>query len=405
MTSSNLSEHPDVKSLHNLPDFSLLLGGPLYQLLNRAHLSNDALMLVRQRIAVFILIAWLPLIVISAFEHQLWGNSVAMPLLFDIETHVRFLIAMPVLIIAELVIHQRMRPLLKQFDERNLIPEHSVAQFMKAVNTAFRLRNSVWAEIILIIVVYGIGISMVWRQYLALDTTTWYASVSTGNSSLTISGSWYCYVSLPIFQFLLLRWYFRIFIWGRFLWHISRIPLRLVPTHPDRLGGLGFISGQVRAFSLIGFALGAVLAGNLCNQIFYLGATLTQFKMEIGILVLYVICIALGPLLSLAPLLAKTKRLGLIEYGALAQHYVSGFDNKWLRQDNPNNEPLMGSADIQSLADLGNSFEIVSSMRVIPVNRDDVTRLAIATLAPIVPLGLTMMSLESLLNTLMKLVF
>lgn len=409
MASPTSSEHQKLESLHNLPDFSFLLGGPLFQLLRRAHLANDALMMVRQRIVVFILVVWLPLILLSAFEGQLWNNTVAVPLLFDIEAHVRFLIAMPVLILAELVIHQRMRPLLKQFDARNLIPEQSVDQFMKAVNAAFRLRNSVWAEVLLIIVVYGVGISVVWRQYLALDTATWYATVSADGSSLTLAGGWYCYVSLPIFQFLLLRWYFRMFIWGRFLWHISRIPLQLIPTHPDRLGGLGFISGQVRAFSLIGVALGALLAGNLANQIFFMGATLLQFKMEIGAMVISVICLALGPLLLLGPLLARTKRMGMLEYGTLAQHYVAEFDHKWLRAgkigSSTDNDSFLGSGDIQSLADLGNSFEIVSSMRVIPVNRDDVIRLAMATLAPIVPLGLTMMSLEELLNTLMRLLF
>jgi hypothetical protein len=405
MTSPTSSEHRELESLHQLPEFSLLLGGPLFQLLRRAHLANDALMMVRQRMLVFILVVWCPLVVLAAFEGQLWSNSVAVPLLFDIEVHVRFLVAMPVLILAELVIHQRMRPLLQQFDERNLIPESAVDQFMQAVNAAFRLRNSVWAEVVLILVVYGIGISVVWRQYFALDAATWYTSVSADGSALTLAGSWYCYVSLPIFQFLLLRWYFRMFIWGRFLWHISRIPLRLVPTHPDRLGGLGFISGQVRAFSLIGVALGALLAGNLANQIFFMGATLPQFKLEIGCLVIGVICLALGPLLLLAPLLSRTKRTGLIEYGTLAQRYVAEFDHKWLRDSQVDNSSFLGSGDIQSLADLGNSFEVISSMRVIPVNRDDVFRLAIATLAPIVPLGLTMMSPEELLNIMLKFLF
>ncbi len=229
-----------VAAFRNPPDFSLVLGGPLFQLLRRAHLSDDALMLVRQRIIVFALLAWLPLLVLSALEGQLLDGGVAVPFLMDVEVHIRFLVAMPLLIIAELVVHRRMRPLVQQFLERNLIPESAMTRFEAAVASAFRLRNSVLAEVLLIAFVYGVGILVVWRQYLALGTATWYATPSAEGSKLSVAGIWYGYVSLPIFQFLLCRWYFRMFIWIRFLWQVSRIELSLVPTHPDRVGGLGF---------------------------------------------------------------------------------------------------------------------------------------------------------------------
>jgi hypothetical protein len=271
MKSQTVPGHPRLAQLHDLPNFSLVLGGPLYQLLRRVRLSDDALLMVRQRVGVFILIAWLPLAVLAAIEGVLWGGDVAVPFLFDIEANVRFLVVMPVLIIAELVIHQRMQPLVKEFDARNLIPENAVGQFVDALEAAFRLRNSIWAEVLLIAVVYLLGVTVIWRHYVALHTATWYAAVSAEGISLTSSGRWYSHVSLPIFQFLLLRWYFRLFIWGAFIWRISRLPLRLVPTHPDRLGGLGFISNQIQAFNLLGLAHGALLAGNLANQIFFLG--------------------------------------------------------------------------------------------------------------------------------------
>ena len=48
------------------PDFSLVLGGPLFQLFRKAHLSDDALEQVRLRIIVISLFAWLPLLALSA---------------------------------------------------------------------------------------------------------------------------------------------------------------------------------------------------------------------------------------------------------------------------------------------------------------------------------------------------
>jgi len=387
-----------------LPDprnFSLVLGGPLFQLLRRAHLSDDALMMVRQRIIVIALFAWLPLLALSALEGQVLGGTATVPFLLDVEVHIRFLVALPLLIIAELVVHRRMRPLLQQFLERNLIPESAMTRFEAAIASAFRLRNSVLAEVLLIALVYGVGILIVWRHYVALDTATWYATPSAEGSKLSLAGMWYGYVSVPIFQFLLVRWYFRLFIWTRFLWQVSRIELRLVPTHPDRVGGLGFLANTVYAFAVLAVAHGAMLAGQLASRIFFVGAALTQYKGEIAIMVVFVLCAILGPLLVFAPQLAAAKRNGLREYGTLAERYVREFDTKWLRGTTSADEPLVGSADIQSLADLGNSYEVVRTMRIAPITKEAIVRLAVATLAPLAPLALTMMPLEELLKRLL----
>ena len=391
--------------LQDAPDFSLVLGGPLFQLLRRAHLSDDALSLVRQRIAVMALFAWLPLLILSAFEGKASGGSVAIPFLQDIEVHMRFLLALPLLIAAEMLVHQRMRPLIKQFLERNLIPENALPRFHAAITSAFRLRNSLSAEVLLIAFVYLIGVLVVWRHYIALDAATWYATSASDGSKLSLAGIWFGYVSLPLFQFLLLRWYFRLFIWTRFLWQVSRIDLSLVPTHPDRVGGLGFLTNIAYAFVLLALAHGTLLAGALANRIFFVGATLPQFKFEIALVVIFMLCLALAPLLVFSPQLAQAKRIGSREYGTLAERYVREFDRKWLRGGAPADEALVGSGDIQSLADLGNSLEVIRSMRIAPVTRDAMVHLAAVTLLPIVPLALTMMPLEELAKTLFGILF
>ena len=394
------------ESLRSAPqDFSLVLGGPLFQLLRRAHLSDDALELVRQRIIVISLLAWLPLLVLSALEGHLLGESVAVPFLLDLEVHVRFLVTVPLLIAAELVVHRRTRLVVKQFLERELIPESAMTRFHAAIASAFRLRNSVLAEVLLIAFVYGVGILIIWRQYTALDAATWYATPSVEGAKLSLAGTWLGYVSLPVFQFLLVRWYFRLFIWARFLWQVSRIELSLIPTHPDRSGGMGFLAGTVYAFIPLLMAHGALLAGNLANRIFYLGAALPDFKLEIAVVVVFLLCLVVGPLLVFAPQLAQARRTGLREYGTLAQRYVREFDGKWLRGGAPADEPLVGSGDIQSLADLGNSLEVVRTMRTLPVTKEALLQLAAASLAPIMPLALTMMPLEELLKRLFGILF
>jgi hypothetical protein len=407
-------ESPQVKSRTSessdglLPDaggFSLVLGGPLFQLLRRAHLTDDALKLVRQRVIVIALIVWVPLLVLSVLEGKALGGSAAVPFLLDVEVHVRFLVALPLLIGAELVVHQRMRPLVKQFLERHLIPESAMTRFNAAIASAFRLRNSVLAEVLLIAFVYVVGVLIIWRHYVALDTPTWYATPSVEGLNLSLAGIWYGYVSLPIFQFLLCRWYFRLFIWTRFLWQVSRIDLRLVPAHPDRVGSLGFLSETVFAFIPLLIAHGALVAAQIGDRIYHVGARLPEFMIEILVMVIFLMCVVLGPLLVFAPQLAQAKRTGLRQYGTLATRYVREFDAKWLGGGAPADEPLLGSGDLQSLADLGNSFDIVRTIRIAPFTKEAILQLAAVTVAPLLPLLLTVMPFEELLKRLLGILF
>jgi hypothetical protein len=388
-----------------LPDFSLVLGGPLYQLLRRLHLADDVLMLQRRRIVVISLFAWLPLLLLSAFGGRLFGGGVTVPFVLDVDVHVKFLLAMPLLIAAELVVHQRMRTLTASFRDRWLVPDGASDRFDAAVTSAGRLRNSVIAEVLLIAVVYVLGVTIVWRQYIALDAATWYATPTIDGTRLTLAGIWYGYVSLPVFQFLLCRWYFRIFVWARLMWQVSRIHLNLVPTHPDRVGGLGFLAATTYAFIPLLMAHGALLAGNIANQIFHAGASLTQFRLEILLLVIFMVVLVVGPLMAFAPQLAKARRSGLASYGVLAQRYGRDFHAKWVRGEAGAGEQLLGSADIQSLADLGNSFAVIQEMRIVPVTTRGMVQLAAATVAPIVPLVLTLMPLEELLRKLLGILF
>jgi hypothetical protein len=387
------------------PDFSLVLGGPLYQLLRRAHLTDDALMMARRRIVVISLVAWLPLAVLSALGGQLLSGGVAVPFLMDVDVHVKFLVVIPLLIAAELMVHQRMRGLVLTFRERNLVPDAAVVRLDAAIASAYQLRNSLLAEVVIVAFVYVVGITVIWRHYTTLDAATWYAVPTADGSRLTPAGMWYGYVSLPVFQFLLCRWYFRIFIWARLLWQVSRIQLNLVPTHPDRVGGLGFLATTSYAFVPLLMAHGALLAGNLANQIFHAGATLTHFRLEILLLVILMVILVVGPLLVFSPQLSRARRTGLREYGTVAQRYVRDFDAKWVRGKGPADEPILGTGDIQSLADLGNSFSIIQEMRMVPVTKHAMFQLTAATLAPIVPLLLTLMPLEDLIKKLLGVLF
>jgi hypothetical protein len=394
-----------VPLLQEPPDFSLVLGGPLYQLFRRTRLDGDTLELLHRRIVILALLAWVPLLVLSVAEGNAWGAGVKMPFLYDIDIHARLLLAVPLLILAELVVHQRMRMLVGQFLSRGLIPDAARANFDAAITAAMRLRNSVAAEVFIIAFVYVVGVGFIWRTHFAPDVTSWHGIGTGGTFQPSLAGWWLGCVSLPIFQFLLLRWYFRLFVWTRFLWHVSRLELSFLPMHPDRCGGLSFLAMASQAFAPVLVAQGVVLAGTIADKIFFAGAKLPAFRLEIIGLVTVMVFAVLGPMLVFLPQLAAARRKGLREYGTLAARYARDFERKWLRGGAPADEPLLGSGDIQSLADLGNSYEVVKEMRLVPFNMLTVLQLAVITLLPVAPLLLTMIPLEELLERLLKALF
>jgi len=381
-------------------DFSLVLGGPLFQFFIRARLTTNTLNLVKRRVIVISLFAWLPLLVLSALSGEAVGGVIKVPFFYDVDVHVRFLVALPLLLVAELLVHKRIRIFVRQFIERGIVQPRSRPEFEAIIGSAMRLRNSMVIEVLLIVLVLTAG-HYLWSSQMALEAATWYAAVVDGQHRFSPAGYWYAYVSIPIFQFLLLRWYFRIFIWARFLWQISRLDLHLVPTHPDRSAGLGFLGSSAAAFMPLLLSQGVLLAGQIANYIFYEGKTLLDFKPELVAAVVFLVLVVLGPLCVFAPRLAQAKRQGLLEYGTLASRYVEGFDQKWLRGGAPLDEPLVGSGDIQSLNDLAGSFEVVNSMRPFPFSKTIMLQTAIVVLIPVLPLALTMISLEDMIKRLL----
>lgn len=394
---------PVADAVPAMQSFSLVLGGPLYQLLRRAHLDDDVVSHVKHRILVACAIVWLPLFVLCAATGLLTGG-VRIPFLHDVESHARFLVAIPLMLVAELVVHQRTRGIVAQFVERKLVPEEGMVRFQKAIVSAMAWRNSITAEVALVAIVLPLGFYFR-TDVFALKTSTWYASAAADGSTPTLPGLWFFWVSNPILQFLMLRWLYRLVIWGRFLWHVSRIDLDLIATHPDRNGGLGFLGGSAYAFSPLLASFSALVAGLVASRILFEGASLTDFKLEIVSVVATGMVLVFGPLTVFAPRILAAKRSAKRKYGAFAAEYMRGFDRRWLQDSGRDVEAVLGCADIQSLADLDNVYTIIKEIKPVPFSRDMVLQLIWGTLAPFFPLVFTMIPFEELLDRLLKSVF
>jgi hypothetical protein len=386
-------------------DFSLVSGGPLFRLWGRTGLAGDDMQMPHRRILFTALLIWVPLLLLSIVDGRAWGDAIVVPFFKDVETHVRMLVAVPLLILAEVRIHRQLPSILRCFVDRGLISATERPRFDAAVASAMRLRNSTAGELILIVLVYAVGILIIRRTQFALDVETWYAATVDGRWRLTPAGWWGAFVAMPVVQFLCVRWFFRLFVWGRFLWQVSRIPMNLEPAHPDCTAGLHFVAMTERACWTLMLGMGAVLSGMIANKILYTGANLLDFKLEIVGMVALLSLLVFGPMLAFTPKLLQVKQRALAEYGRLGQHYAREFDRKWIHGENPDREPLLGSADIQSLADLRNSFVVVKNIRWTPFDVWNVATLAAFILLPLAPLLLTAFSVEELLDRLLRTLF
>jgi len=383
-------------------EFSLVHGGPLYQLLLRTGLVWPPFGKAAWRTAVITALAWLPLPVLTMLDGTFAGG-VNVPFLYDYEVHARLLVALPLLVIGELIVFIRMRAITAQFVERQIITPDTRPRFNAIVSAAMRLRNSMPVEIALLVLVI-FAASYLSRQALSLRADTWYARVSSARHDRTAAGVWYAFVSVPIFRFILFRWYYRIFIWCRFLWQVSRLDLNLVATHPDRCCGLGFLGNVASAFAPILMAHSALVSGFIANRILHEGAKLPEYRFELIGVTVFLLLMVLGPLCVFTPSLNQARLAGLRIYGRLASDYVVGFAKKWTSDAGPNGEPLLGTPDIQSLADLSNSYAIVTDMKLAPFGKEAAVRFLIIIAAPLAPLALTMFSLEELMKRLVKVI-
>jgi hypothetical protein len=261
------------------------------------------------------------------------------------------------------------------------------------------MRDSQVGELIVLGLAYVAAYGMV-RRGPVHGLNIWY--MPTPDGGLSISGHWYVFVAIPIFQFVMLRWLYRMLVWTRFLWQISRLNLLLTPTHPDNAGGLGFLGKGAVVFGVILFALSAVISSGIASSILFAGTKLQDYQQVYGALVVLAVAIVAGPLLLFAPTLVQLKRQGLLEYGVLASRYTGQFHRKWVGAPETE-EPILGTADIQSLADLGTSFEMVRKMRAVPLELRDLISIALPAIVPAIPLLATVMPVSQIVKTLLHL--
>jgi len=377
------------------------LGGPAYRLMQRIGLIRDAGPSIGRRVIGFLLITWLPLLLFSLIEGRALGPTPRESLLLDLAAYARFFLAVPLIFMAEVVAGPRLRAAGLHFVQANFVRPEDLPAVEAAIVRAARRREALLPELIML------GIALFGAWYLTVETwsggittATWRSAVRPNGIGLSLAGLWYQFVAVPILQFFVCRWLWRLFIWTGFLRDLSRLKLNLVATHPDRAGGLGFLGIAHLSLAIFAFAFSCVLSAHVAFQVYFEAVPIETFKVLFVVYLVLMELICLGPLLIFVPLLARTRREGLRQYSTLANTYNRAFEQKWVAGQTPPDEPLLGSADIQSLADLGNSFGVIREMRLFPFSRQQILQIAVVASLPGLPLIFLVMPVGELLKLL-----
>jgi hypothetical protein len=380
-------------------NFSIVVGGPVYDFLVRAGLFRFGLPNLARRIVALIALTWLPLLLLSLKDGLALGHQVEIPLLYDFSMYGRFLLGLPLLLVAEVVIDPSIRRAVAEFVNAGLVPPEEVPRFEEVLNRTQRLRDSALPDLVLLALAF-FPVFVFQHEWTGGAVSSWHTTAH----GLTPAGWWYATISGPIMKFVTFRWAYRYFIWSILLIRISRLRLILIPTHPDHAAGLGFLSAAQRRFGILFCALGCSVAGRIANSMLFEGAPLASFKLLMAAFVVLSLLVGLLPLTLLAPRLARVRREGLLEYGRLAYRYTESFDRKWVHPTAQPSEALLGTGDIQSLADLGNSFALVDAMRIAPISKRLVLQIAVQAGLPLVPVIILGTPAPELINEVLKMV-
>jgi hypothetical protein len=383
--------------------FSLVQGGLIYRFQLAIHMAMPNRSGVAKRAFLTTLVTWLPLLLLSLLQGRALGSQVQIPFLHDFSVSIRFLVALPLLVIAEAIIDPRLNHAVRHFVKSGLVPAEQLPAFEEVILKVNKLRDSFLPAILILIAAFVPSIWYRETEFLRNGVSTWHTVTSPSGESLSLAGWWFGFISLPLYRVLLFRWVWMISLWAIFLRKVSKVDLGCIATHPDTCGGFGFLVEAHLLFGIIGFAGSAVLAGSFGNAIAYEGATVSSLKfLMIASCILAVVLLA-APLLVLTPKLMQTKRRGTYEYGALGTAYTRAFDAKWVQGLRLEQETLLGTSDIQSLADMDNSFSVIREMKVVLVDKKVLIGLAIPAILPMIPLIMIATPADQVVRAVLKL--
>jgi hypothetical protein len=299
----------------------------------------------------------------------------------------------------QFILEARFRMVIEHIRRARLLEGSDLGKMNDAIRWVRRLRDSLVPElmILLLIVIHG---NISFRTQ--VDATPWLAQGAGADLHVTLAGWYAVVVSATMFQFLLGLALWQWLLWTLFAFRLSRLNLKLAPTHPDGHGGLGFLGLTPIAFTPIAFAASAVIAGTWRHEVLNHGANLMSFKLPAIVLVVIIALVALSPLLFFVPKLSVLRHDGVLDYGVLAQLQVRSFHEKWVLQGAGHESEFPQATDGRALASFGQSYRRLVEMNPFPADKGALVAVALSVVIPMLPLILSVIPIAVVLKLLLK---
>ena len=338
---------------------------------------------VARRAVLAVLVTWAPLMIAAGVANRLWPGVVPEPLLHHYGVHVRFLVAVPLLIIDDAVAHWVLGEIMPYFVRSGLIADADRPRFVEIVRRASAWRDGrrPW------VVIAGVVIALTFAGPGAWDAheLSWATSESP-LFALQFGVFWFRYVAQPIFETLLLVWLWRLVLATALLWRISRLDLVLVPTHPDEAAGLGFLEVVPLAFVAPAFAISAVLSARWAHDAVYHAATLKELALPMGAFVVFTALLLLVPLLVFMRPLWATRRRALFDYGVLVGEHHRRLRRRWILGEKLGDDAMLEAPELGPGAYSGRLYDAVWAVMPVPVGKRILLTIALLITLPMLPL-------------------
>jgi hypothetical protein len=377
-------------------DFSVVRGGPLRALRAKLGLGVEGGPALLRRCAALIAITWLPVTVGAIAEGLAFeGSAASDPLLRHFGVHARFLLSLPLLLIAEARMDRVFPALTRHFAASGLIGEQDLPAYRRLLQNAAHFRDSRWGALFVALSFAAVLLFAASPGHAGHDL-----SWASPHQPHGFAAAWYSFVSRPLFAGLLALWCWRLATGIRLLALLSRFPLRLAPSHPDRTGGLGFLEGIAPACVPLVLAVSVVLAGRWGHDVLYHGIHVDSLKPQVATFVAAMLLLFAGPLLLMAGPLRRFKRRALLQYGLLAGEQSRLVHEKWIAGRPVGDPPILSAPEIGPVADMAAIFDAVAGLRPAPIGLRLLLPIALAALLPILPVFAIEIPIRKLLQTL-----
>jgi hypothetical protein len=381
------------------PDNKLFDGGPPRGVETALRLVKPDNPKTISRAVLISTIVWVPLILLASIQSFTIGQDKLTDLLFDFAVHARYLIA--ILIMAEPFTLSTLGRTARHFVEADLIRDQDRPRFELIAVSTHRLLNSNVVEISVIVLAYFIVMILI--RVISPQTIPSWHMLTKEHLSFSWAGWWHILVSIPLTLIFVFGWLWRLLLWSLLLWRVSRLDLHLVPAHPDLSGGLQFVGASLRAFPLLSFALGAVVAGGVANRIVHQGMHLIDFKYIIATLVVVILILFVAPLTVFTREILQARRRGIFEYGALAGAVGRQLERTWLDRRRKVDEAVLDVPHFSATTDLYQVVSNVYQIKSVPLDLQDLIAVIVAVLLPFLPVLLYEIPLNVIVPDLMKL--